>query len=234
MDVPRALVGGGARSARSLLVGVTACAAFGACRPEPAPVPEIASAEHGTGTQAAALGDVAADASDPGDGAGIDTEGLLRALEAELGKQRPMGVIERLRLLCTPASLDAFALELARQWQAMGEPGSRRWGLALMGLMGGEQCVDFIGSHLAAWSHPRAVQGLDLLEQIAGDAAAGAKPGGIASGHGRCRRGERRVGLVAARAADALVARHGGRIRAGARRRPHRRAHDRPQWAWRR
>lgn len=142
---------------------------FDAARLPPLELREPASAQEAApGPRAPVQGsELAADGRNP-----LDAAGLVRALEAELARKQALGVVEKLRLLCTRASLDAFALELARQWQEMGEPSSRRWGFTLMGLIGGERCVDFIGSNLAEWSHQRAVQGLDLLEQIAGDAAA--------------------------------------------------------------
>lgn len=101
----------------------------------------------------------------------LSSTAIVRGLKAELWKKRPLGIVEKLRQLCTPESLDMFALGLATQWREMGEPAHRRWGFSVMGLVGGRHCVAFIGGHLSDWSHRRAVQGVDLLEQIGSNPA---------------------------------------------------------------
>ena len=99
-----------------------------------------------------------------------DLATIVLGLKAEIAKQRPIGMLAALPGAFTRESLDAFAVALATQWEAIDTP-AVKWALDAIGSLGGDRCVGFLAERFATWSHPRAVQALAHLRQIGSDLA---------------------------------------------------------------
>ncbi len=99
--------------------------------------------------------------------AGATTENLARGLKLELEATRDFGLVAAMRHAFSPEALDPFAIALGEQFFAGGTTPTRRWGFDAMGELGDAGAARWIGAQLARWSHPRAVQGIQLLKTIA-------------------------------------------------------------------
>ena len=102
-------------------------------------------------------------------GVEVDMALVLTGLKAELDKQRPLGVLAAMPQVFARDSLDAFAVALAQQWEALGE--SPRWPFDALGPLGGERAVEFMRRRLRDWSPARAIQAIDHLVRIGSDTA---------------------------------------------------------------
>ncbi len=91
---------------------------------------------------------------------------VLQGLKSELGGKKALGLVAALQGAFTPASLDAFAVALAQQWEKLGAPSGDRWAFDALGALGGDLSAAYVGARLADWSHQRALQGMELLRQI--------------------------------------------------------------------
>ena len=103
---------------------------------------------------------------DPGLGLEVVSHELVLGLRAEIDKQRALGVLEAMRRLFTPGSLDHFALALMRGWEESGAPSAQRWVLDVAGALGSDQCAAYLASRLGSWSRQRAVKATDVLVEL--------------------------------------------------------------------
>ncbi len=89
-------------------------------------------------------------------------------------EQRYAG-LDRLRALCTPASLGAFAWDLFQSWLVAGAPGKESWAFTALAHLGDDECARKLALLIRAWpgeaAHARAVTGLDVLAAIGSDVA---------------------------------------------------------------
>lgn len=83
--------------------------------------------------------------------------------------------VDRLRELCTPASLGEFAWDLFQSWLGAGAPSKEAWAFNALAHLGDDECARKLALLIRAWpgeaAHARAVQGLDILAAIGSDVA---------------------------------------------------------------
>lgn len=88
---------------------------------------------------------------------------------------QPYAGVERLRALCTPASLGAFAWDLFQSWLVAGAPSKEAWAYTALGQIGDDDCARQLALLIRGWpgegAHARAVTGLDVLAAIGSDVA---------------------------------------------------------------
>jgi predicted DNA-binding WGR domain protein len=89
-------------------------------------------------------------------------------------EQRYAG-LDRLRALCKPASLGAFAWDLFQSWLTAGAPSKESWAFTALAHLGDDECARKLALLIRAWpgeaAHARAVTGLDVLAAIGSDVA---------------------------------------------------------------
>lgn len=89
-------------------------------------------------------------------------------------EQRYAG-LDRLRALCRPASLGAFAWALFEAWHAGAAPGKDSWAFHALAHLGDDDCAARFARRLREWSRAgelaRALAGLEVLAAIASDVA---------------------------------------------------------------
>ncbi len=77
--------------------------------------------------------------------------------------------------LCTPESLAAFAWDMFSTWLNHGAPSKDKWAFLALGLFGNDDIARKLTPYIREWpgmaAHVRAVQGLDILEEIGTDVA---------------------------------------------------------------
>ncbi len=83
--------------------------------------------------------------------------------------------LERLRELCRPVSLGAFAWDLFQSWLVAGAPSKEGWAFTALAHLGDDECARKLSLLIRAWpgegGHARAVTGLDILAAIGSDVA---------------------------------------------------------------
>jgi hypothetical protein len=100
--------------------------------------------------------------------------GVLSALK-ESTLEKPAPVVTALKAHGERSSLDQFAWGLFERWQAAGGPPKDRWGMLVLGLLGGDGCALKLTPLLREWpgqsQHKRAVTGLECLRAIGSETA---------------------------------------------------------------
>jgi hypothetical protein len=90
-------------------------------------------------------------------------------------KPEPHIAIGDLKLLCNPASLDAFGWQLFEAWLAAGAPSKENWALLAVGWLGNDRSALKLAPMIRHWpgesQHARAVAGLECLREIGTDTA---------------------------------------------------------------
>ena len=83
--------------------------------------------------------------------------------------------LDRLRELCRPVSLGAFAWDLFQSWLVAGAPSKESWAFTALAHLGDDECARKLSLLIRAWpgegGHARAVTGLDILAAIGSDVA---------------------------------------------------------------
>lgn len=83
--------------------------------------------------------------------------------------------LERLRALCTPRSLGAFAWDLFQAWLSHGGPMKEAWGMQALAHLGDDACAHGFAKLLRGWpsegSFGRATAGLDVLAAFGSEVA---------------------------------------------------------------
>lgn len=83
--------------------------------------------------------------------------------------------LDRLRALCAPASLGAFAWDLFESWLGAGAPPKELIALNALAHLGDDECARKLAAAIRTWPeaghHKRAVTGLDVLAAIGSDVA---------------------------------------------------------------
>ncbi|WP_374436643.1 DUF4132 domain-containing protein [Inhella sp.] len=104
--------------------------------------------------------------------ASMEAVGLMLAMST---LDAPYAGIERLRALCTPASLAGFAWDLFLAWLSAGAPSKEAWAFQALGLLGDDDTAQRLAPRIREWpgeaAHARAVLGLDVLAAIGSDVA---------------------------------------------------------------
>lgn len=87
----------------------------------------------------------------------------------------PYPGLDRVREVCEPGSLAAFARGLFEEWRVVGMPPKEAWTLQALGWFGDDETVRALTPVIRAWpgegAHHRAVEGLDVLAAIGTDSA---------------------------------------------------------------
>lgn len=83
--------------------------------------------------------------------------------------------LERLRALCTPRSLGAFAWDLFQAWLSHGGPMKEAWGMQALAHLGDDTCAHGFAKLLRVWpsegAFGRATAGLDVLAAFGSEVA---------------------------------------------------------------
>jgi hypothetical protein len=83
--------------------------------------------------------------------------------------------LDRLRELCRPASLGAFAWDLFQSWLDVGAPAREQWAFAALAHLGDDDCARRLAKLLRVWptegASSRAATGLDVLAAMGSDVA---------------------------------------------------------------
>jgi predicted DNA-binding WGR domain protein len=83
--------------------------------------------------------------------------------------------LDRLRELCRPASLGAFASDLFQSWLDAGAPAKEQWAFAALAHLGDDECARRLAKLLRVWptegASSRAATGLDVLAAMGSDVA---------------------------------------------------------------
>jgi predicted DNA-binding WGR domain protein len=83
--------------------------------------------------------------------------------------------LDRLRELCRPASLGAFAWDLLQSWLDAGAPAREQWAFAALAHLGDDECARRLAKLLRVWptegASSRAATGLDVLAAMGSDVA---------------------------------------------------------------
>ncbi len=83
--------------------------------------------------------------------------------------------LDRLRELCRPASLGAFAWDLLQSWLDAGAPAKEQWAFAAIAHIGDDECARRLAKLLRVWptegASSRAATGLDVLAAMGSDVA---------------------------------------------------------------
>ncbi len=102
----------------------------------------------------------------------MEAVGLMLAMSS---LDAPYAGVERLRALCTPASLAGFAWDLFMAWLDAGAPSKEAWAFTALGLLGNDDCAHRLAPRLREWpgeaAHARAVLGLEVLAAMGSDVA---------------------------------------------------------------
>jgi hypothetical protein len=102
----------------------------------------------------------------------LDIVGLVLAMSS---LDAPYAGVDRLRALCSPASLAGFAWDLFLAWLNAGAPSKEAWAFSALGLLGDDDCAHRLALRIREWpgeaAHARAVTGLDVLAAIGSDVA---------------------------------------------------------------